>query len=173
MSKILKNSSPGDLNGFLDAGCEVQGDLRFENTFRVHGRFNGTVESDGELIVGEGGVLDGVVKVGELSVSGRLEGRVQARRRIEIGVNGHVEGEISSPVLVIASGAFFQGQCNMSPSEDAASSKPAIVADEKPAPAKGDADPALQRFAVSGGTGSTAGAGGLSSPPASAARAER
>ena len=155
MSKILKNSSPGDLNGFLDAGCEVQGELRFKNTFRIHGHFNGTVESEGELIVGEGGVLQGVVKVGELSVSGRLEGQVAAKRRIEIGVNGHVEGEISAPALVIASGAFFQGQCKMSPAEDARTSRPSIVDGGKPAPAPGDADPALQRFALPGGTGSS------------------
>ncbi len=155
MSKILKNSSPGDLNGFLDAGCEVQGELRFKNTFRVHGRFTGTVESEGELIVGEGGVLEGVVKVSELSVSGRLEGQVEAKRRIEIGVNGHVEGEISAPALVIASGAFFQGQCRMSPAEDARSSRPSIVGGGKPAPAPEDAVPALQRFAVTGTTGST------------------
>ena len=155
MSKILKNSSPGDLNGFLDAGCEVQGDLRFQNTFRVHGHFSGTVESGGELIVGEGGVVEGVVKVGELSVSGRLEGRVEASKRIEIGADGHVEGEISSPVLVIASGAFFQGQCMMSPSEAVRPARPAIVGGGKPAPASKDSDPALQRFALPG-TGSSA-----------------
>lgn len=155
MSKILKNSSPGDLNGFLDAGCEVQGELRFEHTFRVHGRFNGTVESEGELIVGEGGVLEGVVKVGELSVSGRLEGQVVAKKRIEIGVNGHVEGEISAPALIIASGAFFQGQCKMTPVKEARPSRPSIVDGGKPAPAPEEADPALQRFAVPGGAASS------------------
>ncbi len=169
MSKILKNSSPGDLNGFLDAGCEVQGDLRFQNTFRVHGHFSGTVESEGELIVGEGGVVEGVVRVGELSVSGRLEGRVEASKRIEIGVNGHVEGEISSPVLVIASGAFFQGQCTMSPSEAVRPARPAIVGGGEPAPASEDSDPALQRFALSGGTDPSAesadGAGGFAGQP--------
>ncbi len=156
MSKILKNNSPGDLNGFLDAGCEVRGDLRFETTFRVHGRFSGTVESEGELIVGEGGVVEGVVKVGELIVSGRLEGQVDASKRIEIGANGHVEAEISSPVLVIASGAFFQGQCNMAPAEKARPAKPAVVGGGKPASGAEDSDPALQRFALpDGGSSST------------------
>ena len=156
MSKILKNSSPADLNGFLEAGCEVQGDLRFRNTFRVHGHFSGTVESEGELIVGEGGVVEGVVKVGELSVSGRLEGQVEATKRMEIGANGHVEGEINSPVLVIASGAFFQGQCTMSPSETVRPARPPIEDSGKPAPATEDSDPALQRFALPGGTASSA-----------------
>ena len=129
MSKTLRTGSPGELNGFLDAGCEVHGELRFENTFRVHGRFKGTVESDGQLIVGEGGVVEGVVAVGELHVSGRLEGRVETTRRTEIGANGRVEGEINAPVLVIESGAFFQGQCTMQskPSRSPATSEPAMV----------------------------------------------
>ena len=129
MSKNLRTGSPGELNGFLDAGCEVHGELRFENSFRVHGRFKGTVESDGQLIVGEGGVVEGVVAVGELHVSGRLEGRVQTSRRTEIGAKGRVEGEIHAPVLVIESGAFFQGQCTMNSkaSQPPATGEPAMV----------------------------------------------
>ncbi|MDE2850386.1 MAG: polymer-forming cytoskeletal protein [Acidobacteriota bacterium] len=129
MSKTSRTGSPGELNGFLDTGCEVQGELRFENTFRVHGRFKGTVESEGQLIIGEGGVVEGVVAVGELHVSGRLEGRVETTRRTEIGAKGRVEGEINAPVLVIESGAFFQGQCTMQskPSRPPATGEPAMV----------------------------------------------
>lgn len=160
MSKTLKNSSPGELNGFLDAGCEVEGDLRFENTFRIHGHFKGTVESEGELIVGEGGQVQGVLKVGRLSVSGRLEGQVKAQKRIEIAANGHVEAEIRTPVLLIASGAFFQGQCDMSPSK-AAPSASASAGSDKPAAAPApDTDPALQRFARPGGGSASAAAAG-------------
>ena len=155
MSKILKNSSPTDLNGFLEAGCEIQGDLRFQNAFRVHGHFSGTVESEGVLVVGEGGVVEGVVKVGELSVSGRLEGRVEAAKRIEIGANGHVEGEIKAPVLVIESGAFFQGECSMKGPKAARPARPAIVDGAGPAPVPDEADPALQRFALPGEAGSS------------------
>ena len=127
MSKTLRTGSPGELNGFLDAGCEVQGELRFENTFRVHGRFKGTVESEGQLIVGEGGVVEGVVTVGELHVSGRLEGRIVTSGRTEIGSKGRVEGEINAPVVVIESGAFFQGQCTMNSKTSEPVAKPAVA----------------------------------------------
>lgn len=137
MSKTLRTGSSGELNGFLDAGCEVDGDLRFEDTFRVHGRFKGTVESEGRLIVGEGGVLEGVVAVGELHVAGRLEGRIDTTRRTEIGANGRVEGEINTPVLIIESGAFFQGQCTMhsKPSRPSATGEPSMVE-----PAQGESE---------------------------------
>ena len=48
-----------DLNGFLDSGSHVQGELRFQTSFRVDGTFNGSVVSDGDLIVGDGGEVEG------------------------------------------------------------------------------------------------------------------
>ncbi len=42
----------GDLNGFLDGGSHLQGELRFEASFRVDGKLTGLVESQGDLIVG-------------------------------------------------------------------------------------------------------------------------
>ena len=53
-----------DLNGFLDNGSHLQGELRFEASFRVDGKLTGTVESEGDLIVGESGEVEGEVRVG-------------------------------------------------------------------------------------------------------------
>jgi hypothetical protein len=42
----------GDLNGFL-IGFLLQGELEFEDTMRIDGKFNGKIRSKNELIVGE------------------------------------------------------------------------------------------------------------------------
>ena len=111
---IFKNDGPaGDLNGFLDAGSHIQGELSFENTFRVDGKITGTVKSKGDLVVGDGGVIDGHVEVGRIYVSGIVKGEVKARERVEIGVAGRVEADLVTPALVIEDGAFFQGRCSM------------------------------------------------------------
>ena len=48
---IFKSESgQSDLNGFLDAGSHIEGKLSFENTFRVDGKFDGEVVSDGTLV---------------------------------------------------------------------------------------------------------------------------
>ena len=52
-----------DLNGFLDTGSHVEGELRFETAFRVDGKFTGQVNSAGDLIVGEGGEVEGADKL--------------------------------------------------------------------------------------------------------------
>ena len=103
----------GDLNGFLDSGSHIQGELSFENTFRVDGKITGTVRSKGDLVVGEGGVIDGEIEAGRIYVSGTVKGQVKARERVEIGISGRVEADLTTPALVIEDGAFFQGRCSM------------------------------------------------------------
>jgi len=44
---MFGKTSQGDLNGFLDAGSHIQGELRFEDTFRVDGRAFGPAPFDG------------------------------------------------------------------------------------------------------------------------------
>ena len=63
-----------DLNGFLDGGSHLQGELRFDASFRVDGKLTGTVESEGDLIVGEAGEVDGEVRAGQVFVSGTVKG---------------------------------------------------------------------------------------------------
>ena len=105
----------GELNGFLDSGSHIQGELLFEDTFRVDGRVSGKIVSRGELLVGDKGHVDGEVEVSRAYISGRLQGRLKARERVEITAGGRVEAEIETPSLRIEDGAFFQGRCSMVP----------------------------------------------------------
>jgi cytoskeletal protein CcmA (bactofilin family) len=41
------------VNGFIDKGSHVRGDLSFEDGFRIDGRFEGKIRSGSELIIGE------------------------------------------------------------------------------------------------------------------------
>lgn len=103
----------GELNGFLDLGSRMQGELHFEDTFRVDGHLLGKVDSEGDLIVGDRGEVDGDLTVGRLFVSGLVRGRVKAQRRIEISPGGRVLADVETPVLVLDEGCFFEGHCTM------------------------------------------------------------
>lgn len=111
---MFKNASvQGDLNGFLDAGSHMNGELRFEDTFRIDGKMTGTVVSDGDLIVGERGHVDGEVQVRRVFVSGKVTGTLKVSERIEITATGKVTADLHTPSLMIEEGAFFEGKCSM------------------------------------------------------------
>lgn len=107
------SSSQGELNGFLDAGSHIKGTLHFEDTFRIDGKVTGNVESDGHLIVGEKGEVDGEIDVRRVSVSGTVRGHLKARERVELTSLGRVYADITAPILTMEEGAIFEGRCVM------------------------------------------------------------
>lgn len=127
----------GELNGFLDAGSELQGTLRFEQTFRIEGRFAGEVDSEGDLVVAGRGEAEGEIRVGRLVVAGTVRGRVVASRRVEVSPGGRLLAEVETPCLVVADGARLEGPCRMlrpgGNEEEAAAVVPALVGGLRPA----------------------------------------
>ncbi len=130
------DSKKSDLDGFLDSGSHLQGELRFDTSFRIDGRFSGTIESDGDLMVGEGGEVEGEVRIGRVFVSGTVRGNVQAKRRVQIAAGGKVFADLDTTSLVIEDGAILEGRCVMTREESAAGAN-APVAKLVPQKAKG------------------------------------
>ena len=109
----MNNKKGGELNGFLDHGSSFKGELEFEDTMRIDGRFNGKIVSKNELIVGESAHIDGDIHVGRIAISGTVVGKIVADQRVEIHRNGKVYSDIDTPALIIEEGAVFQGNCVM------------------------------------------------------------
>ncbi|MEM6792466.1 MAG: polymer-forming cytoskeletal protein [Acidobacteriota bacterium] len=107
------SDSRGDLNGFLDAGSHIKGELHFEDTFRIEGKLTGSVESEGELVVGERGDVDGDIKARRVFVSGTVRGTLRALERLEISPTGKVLADLYTPVLKMEEGAILEGKCHM------------------------------------------------------------
>jgi cytoskeletal protein CcmA (bactofilin family) len=103
----------GTLNGFLDKGSHLKGDLVFEDTFRIDGKFEGKIRTGSELILGDSAEVSGEIEVGRLSVNGVLKGTVRARERVELHARARVEADLITPVLKIEEGARFEGSCKM------------------------------------------------------------
>lgn len=111
---IFRTDSPeGDLNGFVDAGSHLLGELRFETSFRVEGKVEGSVVSKGILVVGEGGEVDGDIQVGQIFVSGTVRGTIHATEKIQLCSSGRLFADLETPSLAIEDGAVFEGRCVM------------------------------------------------------------
>jgi cytoskeletal protein CcmA (bactofilin family) len=103
----------GELNGFLDKGSTFRGELEFEDTMRIDGKFDGKINSKNELIVGESAQVEGEINVGSVAISGTVKGKIKASGRIEIHRSGRVYSDIETAALIIEEGAVFEGTCTM------------------------------------------------------------
>lgn len=101
------------LNGFVDAGCTIRGELEFQSSFRLEGRVEGKVRSRSELVVGEQGMVEGEVEVARCLVAGSVRGTIRATDHVILHATAKVWGDIHTPALVMEEGAFLEGRVDM------------------------------------------------------------
>ncbi len=110
----LKSEVNGNLSGFLDRDTAFKGDLRFEETLRIDGKFEGTIRSGKNLVVGETADVNADIEVTSLYVSGKLSGSARISGRIELTSTARVQSDLVTSILVVEEGAVFEGRCSMS-----------------------------------------------------------
>jgi cytoskeletal protein CcmA (bactofilin family) len=112
------------LNGFVDTGCTIRGELEFANSFRLDGRVEGTVRSRSELVVGKEGVVEGEIDVARCLVGGQVRGTIRASEQVVLHATARVWADIHATALVMEDGAFLEGKVNMEAAKKKPSSEP-------------------------------------------------
>lgn len=114
----LKGQAPGssgDAVAFMSGpGTEFEGNLKSATgTVYLNAGFKGRAVSEGTISLGDGADVEAEISARAISISGKLKGSAKAVERLEIKANGVVLGDISTPVLVVEAGGYFDGQCHM------------------------------------------------------------
>jgi len=107
-----------DLKAYLGEDAAFQGTLNFEGVVRIDGKFEGKVLTKDTLIVGENGHLIAEINAGTVINKGRIEGTIQASKRIEIHSKSRLTGNIRTPSIFVEVGAIFDGNCDMTQKEE-------------------------------------------------------
>ena len=98
----------------LGKKTSFDGIIKFSETLRVQGKFKGTIDATGSLIVDKDAIIDADnIKVNSLTVYGTVIGNVFANDKIDMKSGAKVQGDVSSTRLRIADGVLFEGKCNM------------------------------------------------------------
>ncbi|MEK7236957.1 MAG: polymer-forming cytoskeletal protein [Nitrospirota bacterium] len=97
----------------LGKSVNFKGVVNFNGTVRIDGRVEGEIHIMGTLIVGEHAVIKGIVSVGVLMNSGKINGVITATEKIQILKPGILVGDIRTPVIAIEEGSHFHGMCDM------------------------------------------------------------
>lgn len=93
---------------------ELKGKLVFKNSLKIKGSFEGKIESDGHLILGQEAEISADIISKKVSVFGSVKGKIKAGQRIELFHNSKTYGDLVTPDLAIEGGSLFNGTCVMS-----------------------------------------------------------
>ena len=94
-----KDAESQEFTGFLDKGVRFEGTLEASGVFRIDAQMKGNLLSSHSLILGEGARVEGQIEGNHVVISGKFDGVIFAKGRVEIQAKGVVTGEIHTPCL--------------------------------------------------------------------------
>jgi cytoskeletal protein CcmA (bactofilin family) len=101
------------INSFFGKDTVFEGNLSCNGEVRIDGHFNGKIDIEGVLIVGESAIIASEIHVSQIIISGEIRGNIVADEKVEIHRPGRVFGNIQALVVVLDAGATFDGNCYM------------------------------------------------------------
>ena len=112
--KQFKANGEDSGQGRISRGVEVSGDIQFADALQVDGKVTGKIISEtGTLMIDPTGEIQADIDVGICVLRGSLRGNVNAKSRVEIYKTARVQGDISTPVLLVEEGAILSGAISM------------------------------------------------------------
>jgi cytoskeletal protein CcmA (bactofilin family) len=105
-------SRSGTVPSIISADLAVTGTLNSSGDMQIDGIVEGDVRSVG-LVIGERAEIHGEVWAEDVTVRGRVVGRINARK-VLLAATSHVEGDILHEAFAVEAGAFFEGNCRHS-----------------------------------------------------------
>lgn len=96
----------------VNKGTTIEGEVNVSGTIRIYGELNGTVRSEGKVVIAEDGVLSGDLYARAAVVSGTVEGIIEADR-LDLRSTATVEGNVIVKKFTTETGAIFVGDCKM------------------------------------------------------------
>jgi len=99
----------------LEVDASMTGTLTFKDpvNLQINGRFEGTLDTKGNLMLGEKAQVKATIRGEQISIAGWTEGTIIATSRLELLSTARVIGKISTPKLIIHEGAVFHGSAEM------------------------------------------------------------
>ena len=110
----------GSFSSDKNSGTIISEDIVIEDAtitgsgvIRIDGRFSGTIDIDGHIILGENAIVSGDVTADSAMFAGKYDGKLIVRNTLHLASNAHVVAHIETDRFIIDETAVFNGSCNM------------------------------------------------------------
>jgi cytoskeletal protein CcmA (bactofilin family) len=100
----------------LGAGSRAEGTLQSEGNIRLDGSFSGTLDIQGNILIGENARIEADVEARNISIAGEVRGNISGNR-VQILSTGRIIGDITARTLTTEEGAYIDGKVAMAAPE--------------------------------------------------------
>ncbi|MCD4651611.1 MAG: polymer-forming cytoskeletal protein [Candidatus Cloacimonetes bacterium] len=110
----MERNKKMELSTMIGKGSVVKGTLNIKGGIRIDGSAEGTVTTDGIILIGTSGYAKANIRCKECLISGNVVGDLYVDGLLELEKSAVIKGNIVARVLIIHSGAKLNGNCSMS-----------------------------------------------------------
>lgn len=133
----LEPSIPPASPSRLGASLFVKGEISGHEDLLINGSVEGAVRlNESKLMIGPAANVKADIIAGHVVVRGNVKGNVYARNRIEIGNDGSVTGDLTTPQVLIEDGAWFKGSIEIESGTEKNAKKETAPSEKQPGPSR-------------------------------------
>lgn len=112
---MLKSIEKNNEINSISSGSKLDGDLTSGSDIRIDGKLNGSVATEGRLVLGDTGLIEGEATCKSAIIAGELKATIIVEDLLTLKSTAKLSGEIIAGKLAIEPGAIFSGKCSMGP----------------------------------------------------------
>lgn len=106
------HQNPVGFETILGEHATLKGELHSQGNTRLDGAFEGTLEIDGNVLVGETAKITANIHAKNVSIAGAVRGNVSGKK-VQLLRTARVWGDISAAAISTEEGAFIDGKITM------------------------------------------------------------
>ena len=109
---MKKTETTASVN-IIGPGTTITGDVVSKSDIRVDGILKGSVSTEGKVVLGIQGIIEGDVVCGDADISGTIKAKITVSKLLSLKTTAKLSGDIITNKLSIEPGASFTGSCSM------------------------------------------------------------
>jgi cytoskeletal protein CcmA (bactofilin family) len=133
----------------IAADLLIKGEVHSTGVVRIEGKVEGNLRVDGQVLVANGGLVEGNIVTKEALVAGEVRGSIVAQERVELHATARVRGDVTSPKLAVQEGGVIVGRLRVGEGERAVV-QPGDLRSERPRLQATQPAPRLKTVTVGG-----------------------
>jgi cytoskeletal protein CcmA (bactofilin family) len=109
-----KSNSPQVLErNTIAKNTSITGDIKSEGDFRIDGSLEGTINTNGRVVIGVEGSIKGTVECENADIEGTFSGKLMVSELLSLKKTAKISGEVIINQLLVEPGALFNATCEM------------------------------------------------------------
>jgi len=112
-NEIMKKTETAAAVNMIGAGTIITGDIVSKGDIRIDGTLKGSVNTQGKVVLGIEGVIEGDVICKDADISGTIKAKITVSQLLSLKTSAKLNGDIITNKLSIEPGAAFSGSCSM------------------------------------------------------------